>query len=158
MGQPRPLFHLFSVFSNKHYKFLQQIHLKKCPSSLQCRDLNSQPLERESPLITTRPGLPPNFVKYLGTHIATLPKASQSSKIVISCFTAFHPRSVTRWLDFFNIWPFATLKIMHQISQSSPAFCQLKNKTSKFCQRHRNFCQSQIWSHCTLVRAKAASL
>ena len=27
MGQPRPLFHLFSVFSNKH-QFLQQIYVK----------------------------------------------------------------------------------------------------------------------------------
>ena len=28
MGQTRPLFRLLSVFSNKHYKFLQQIHVK----------------------------------------------------------------------------------------------------------------------------------
>ena len=59
MGQPRPLFRLFSVFSNKHYKFLQQIYVKKCPSSIRCRDSNPRPLERESPPITTRPGLPP---------------------------------------------------------------------------------------------------
>ena len=26
MGQPWPLFHLFPVFSNKHYNFLQQIY------------------------------------------------------------------------------------------------------------------------------------
>ena len=38
-----------------------------CPSSIWCRDLNPQPLERESPPITTRPGSrPPNkFVKIL---------------------------------------------------------------------------------------------
>ena len=29
MGQPRPLFCLFSVFSKKHYNFLQQINVKK---------------------------------------------------------------------------------------------------------------------------------
>ena len=59
MGQPRPLFRLFSVFSNKHYKFLQQIYVKKCPSSIRCLDLNPRPSERESPSITTRPGFPP---------------------------------------------------------------------------------------------------
>ena len=32
MGQPRPLFCLFSVFSNKHYNF----YVKKCPSSIWC--------------------------------------------------------------------------------------------------------------------------
>ena len=64
MGQPRPLLRWFSVFSNKHYKFLQKIFVKKCPSSVQCRDSNSWSLERESPPITTRPGLPPyrNFI------------------------------------------------------------------------------------------------
>ena len=35
----------------------QQLNVKKCPSSIRCWDLNSRPLEHESPLITTRPGL-----------------------------------------------------------------------------------------------------
>ena len=35
--------------------------MKKCPPSIQCWDWNSQPLEHESPPITTRPGLPPNY-------------------------------------------------------------------------------------------------
>ena len=30
-----------------------------CPSSIRCRDSNPRPFERESPPITTRPGLPP---------------------------------------------------------------------------------------------------
>ena len=55
MGQPRPLFCLFSVFSNKHYNF----YVKKCPSSIWCWDSNPRPLESESLPITTRPGLPP---------------------------------------------------------------------------------------------------
>ena len=59
MGQPQPRFRLFSVFSNKHYKFLQKIYVKKIPSSIQCRDTNPRPLKREYPPITTRPGLPP---------------------------------------------------------------------------------------------------
>ena len=65
-GQPRPLFHLFSVLSNKHYKFLQQIYVKQCPSSIRCRDSNPRPSEHESPSITTRPGLPPNFCLFVG--------------------------------------------------------------------------------------------
>ena len=32
---------------------------KKCPSSIQRRDSNSQPSDYESPPLTTRPGLPP---------------------------------------------------------------------------------------------------
>ena len=30
MGQPRPLFRLFSVFFKQTIKFLQQINVKKC--------------------------------------------------------------------------------------------------------------------------------
>ena len=60
LNGPTPAsFRLFSVFSNKHYKILQQIDVKKCPSSLRCRDSNPRRLEFESLPITTRPGLPP---------------------------------------------------------------------------------------------------
>ena len=55
MGQPRPLFRLFSVFSINHFKFLQQIYVKKCPSSLLYQDSNPRPSEHASPPITTRP-------------------------------------------------------------------------------------------------------
>ena len=48
----------FRLFKNT-LQFLQQINMKKCPSSIQCKDLNSCRLEHESPPITTRPGLPP---------------------------------------------------------------------------------------------------
>ena len=58
MGQSRPLFILFRLFKHA-LQFLQQINVKKCPSSIWRRDLNSHPLERESPPITTRPWLPP---------------------------------------------------------------------------------------------------
>ena len=34
--------------------------MKKCPTSIWHWDSNPQPLKHESPLITTRPGLPPN--------------------------------------------------------------------------------------------------
>ena len=69
MSQPRPLFPLFSS-SQTHVTILTTIKCEKCPSSIRCRekcpssircrDSNSQPLEHESPPITTRPGLPPS--------------------------------------------------------------------------------------------------
>ena len=61
IGQPRPLFRLFSVsIQQTSLQLLQQIYVKKCPSSVQCRDSNPQPLERESLPITSQPGLPPS--------------------------------------------------------------------------------------------------
>ena len=59
MGQPRPLFRLFSVFSKNIIQFLQ-INVKKCPSSKQRWDSNQRPFEHELSPITTRPGLPPS--------------------------------------------------------------------------------------------------
>ena len=64
MVQPWPLFIYFRL--SKHtLQFLQQIHVKKCPSSIWCWDSNSQPLEHESTPITTRPGLQPNITNFL---------------------------------------------------------------------------------------------
>ena len=59
MGLPQPLLSFTFVFSNKHYKFLQQINVKNCPSSIRRRDSNYQPSDYESLPLTTRPGLPP---------------------------------------------------------------------------------------------------
>ena len=55
MGQPRPLFHLFSSFETHITIFTTN---KREKSSIRRRDSNSQPLEHKSPPITTRPGLP----------------------------------------------------------------------------------------------------
>ena len=60
-GHPRPLFHLFSVFSKKHYNFHNKYVRKKCPSSIRCRDSNSQPSYYESPPLTSRPKLAPCY-------------------------------------------------------------------------------------------------
>ena len=49
---------IFSLFKQTLQIFTTNI-CEKSPSSIRCRDLNPQPLERESPPITTRPGLPP---------------------------------------------------------------------------------------------------
>ena len=47
----------FWSFQTNIITIFQQIYVKKCPSSIWCRDSNPQPLEYKSPPITTRPGL-----------------------------------------------------------------------------------------------------
>ena len=58
MGQPWPLFSLFSSFQTHITIFTTNRYVKKCPCSIQSRYSNSQPLEHDSSPITTRPGLP----------------------------------------------------------------------------------------------------
>ena len=56
MGHPRPLLSfIFGLFKQtlKFYNIISE----KCPSSIRYRDSNPRPLGRESPPITTRPGL-----------------------------------------------------------------------------------------------------
>ena len=60
MGQPRPLFSFIFGLFKQTIQFLQQINVNKCPSSIRRWESNPRPLERESPPITTRPGLPPS--------------------------------------------------------------------------------------------------
>ena len=54
MGHPRPLFVYFRLFQHT-LQILQQIYVKKCPSSIRCWDSNRRPLGHD---ITTRPELP----------------------------------------------------------------------------------------------------
>ena len=66
----------FSSFQT-HYKFYNKYICEKCPSSIQCRDLNSQPLVHESPPITTRTRLLPvrlNVYQKVGTCLKALYK------------------------------------------------------------------------------------
>ena len=57
MGHPRPLFHLFSVFSNKPNKCTQQqMNVMNYPFCMRCRDSNARPLDCQSPPIISRPG------------------------------------------------------------------------------------------------------
>ena len=43
---------------------------EKCPSSIQCWDLNPHPFEHESSPITSRPGLPPsNVITLFGANL-----------------------------------------------------------------------------------------
>ena len=55
-------------------QILQQINVKKCLSSIWCRDLNPRPLEHDSPPITTRPGLPPIMVDVWEVVVTQLPE------------------------------------------------------------------------------------
>ena len=71
MGHPRSLFRLFSS-NPTNITILLQIYVKKCPSSIQCRDSNQWPSGHESPPITTRPGL--------------LPKSHMTSLNQLECF------------------------------------------------------------------------
>ena len=65
-ANPGLFYHWFSVFSNINTIFATNI-CEKCPSSMQCRDSNTRPLEHESPPITTSPGLPPSFAVFIST-------------------------------------------------------------------------------------------
>ena len=55
---------IFGIFKQT-IQFLQQIIVKKCPSSIWRRDSNPQPLKYELSPITTRPGRPPNPLYFL---------------------------------------------------------------------------------------------
>ena len=55
-------FSFIFVFSNK-LQCLQQIYVKKCPSSIWCSDSNPRPSGNESPPIITWPGLLPSLCK-----------------------------------------------------------------------------------------------
>ena len=56
---------ILSPFQTNINTILQQINVKKCPSSIWHQDSNPRPSERESPPITTRPGLPPRSDEFL---------------------------------------------------------------------------------------------
>ena len=58
-GPSSASFSFFSVFSKTNINtILQEINLKKCPSSIRRWDYNPWPSARESPPITTSPGHP----------------------------------------------------------------------------------------------------
>ena len=68
-ANPGLFYHLFLIFSNKHhYYFYNKYMWKKYRFNIWCRDLNPQPLARESPPITTRPG---SFLPRSSTTVTT---------------------------------------------------------------------------------------
>ena len=66
---PGLFYRLFLVFYKQiSLQFLQQIYVKKCPSSIRCQDSNPQPSEHEFPPLTTWPGLPPLPIYLIHGH------------------------------------------------------------------------------------------
>ena len=62
LNGPSPTsFRLFSSFQT-NITILQQINVKKYPSSIRCWESNPRPSELESPPRATRAGLPPNEI------------------------------------------------------------------------------------------------
>ena len=74
MPTPASFLFIFGLFKQT-LQFLQQINVKKCPSSIRCRDLNPQPLEHESRPITTRPGL--QVILAVGSKGVSVPNQSE---------------------------------------------------------------------------------
>ena len=61
MGHPSLFLLTFGLFQTNIDTILQQFNVKKCPSIIWHWDLNPRPSERDSPPITTTPGLPPKL-------------------------------------------------------------------------------------------------
>ena len=53
MDHPWPLYHYFRLFKHT-LQFFATYKCEKSPSSIRCWDSNSQPLQHDSPPITTR--------------------------------------------------------------------------------------------------------
>ena len=72
LGQLRPLLSfIFGLFHTNIITIFTTNKCEECPSNIRCRDSNPQPLEHESPPITTRPGLL-KFIKHLYPYITTI--------------------------------------------------------------------------------------
>ena len=119
---------IFSLFEQT-IEMLQQINVKKCPSSIRCWDLISQPLEYQSSPITTRPGLPPSISPNFDlTEKATNSISNKNYRILILSLLRRKSRFLTKKLlnaehcsEFVNcpkdtIW--STFHIWKSIQQS----------------------------------------
>ena len=62
---------IFGLFQTNINTILEQINVKKCPSSIQHQDSNPRPSKRESPPITTRPGLLSNCCDTVASVVAS---------------------------------------------------------------------------------------
>ena len=105
----RPLFRLFLVFFKQTLKNLQQINGKKFPSSIRSWDSNSRCSVRESPPITTRPGLSPIEMKFRSLINFHFNDVEISSKILL-------------WLpEELYDWTFPNLFIVHSFKLVIPS-------------------------------------
>ena len=92
MGQPRPLFRLCTVFSNKQYNFRNKSIWKNVQKSIQCMapGFESTTLEHELSTITTRPGAPPT------TYLLFPPTNCKQTFAKTFC------RPIWGWFDYFR--------------------------------------------------------
>ena len=121
-ANPGLFFVYFWSFQTTSLQFLQQIYVKKCPSSIQCRDSNPWPSLRESLPITTRQGftlsltssifLTPNIVhlttlvhSFIFTQTTFLPLSHSSFCCLSSSVTRFGEIS-TFWQKCASLWQF----------------------------------------------------
>ena len=126
LGQPRPLFRLFSVFSNKQYKFYNKSMWKNV-MSIQYPAPGFEPTTFgtwvSSPPITTRPGLPPSK-RFLGHNNSAderwnvlafgCCKSADALDIVSERKWESPKSSVTRLGDF---WKFLGTKFLAKVAQ-----------------------------------------
>ena len=97
---------IFGLFKQT-LQFLQQIYVKKCPSSIRCQDSNPRPLARESLPITTRPGLPPKMYIKLGGNCTLATFYIQAPFMLLIFFLAqslLTTTSINFWPLLFNDW------------------------------------------------------
>ena len=88
-------------------QFLQQLNVKKCPSSLRCLDSNSQSSEHKFPPLTTRPGLLP-LIRVLSKvyRDKVAPSELWTSIILVMSFVNFYLVGLCTKSDFTpsNCW------------------------------------------------------
>ena len=129
MGHPRPLFVYFQSFHANINTIVQQMKVKKCPSSKQHWDSNPRPSECESPPITTRPGLPTDSYLHFPLHSTTLSYLRFDLYVVIlSLFWLAHAKIfLSFFLSFFlslftNILCFSFVRVHAFLLHSWAAF------------------------------------
>ena len=94
------LFFIFRLYKTHITNFTINRYVKKCPFSKRCHDSNSRPLEHESPLITTRPGLPPNSFNNIDqcdlNSLQKIEKSIHHSALALRWFSLCQNRAKSR--------------------------------------------------------------
>ena len=85
---PASLIIYFQSFQTNTITIFTTNICEKCPSSIWCQDSNPQPLEHESPPITTRPGLPPSTWKMFEEELDTKNNLRAGKQFLGTIFTS----------------------------------------------------------------------
>ena len=78
------LFFIYFRLFKQTFKFLQQINCEKYPFSIQCWGSNPWPSEHESPLLTTRPGLPRVIINGFATKCQKVLPPTESNELAFT--------------------------------------------------------------------------